>query len=132
MSSAMELLGRAFQADPDNAGVLLALAHYKLLKGDYDAVLNLACAAVSVLEGGSARQRAQAALLQARAYHAKGQQAEAKRLYGLVSGRGPRVGRSAGSSVSVEKGRRKGHRLRELQGCTCVVVHEGLTSGLHI
>ena len=79
----MELLQRAYEVDPGHAGVLLALAHLSMVRGEHDKALHLAQAAEEGVEGVA--QRAQVALVRARAHHARGEMLEAKQQYIQVS-----------------------------------------------
>ncbi|GBF96613.1 hypothetical protein Rsub_09359 [Raphidocelis subcapitata] len=79
LASALELLGRAFRADPGHPGVSVVLAHFLMLQGHHARALQLAEAAVAAADTDALR--ADAAALRARAAHALGRLQDAERGY---------------------------------------------------
>ncbi len=80
VEAAMRLLERAFSLDPHNQAVNNALAENLLIAEDYEKVEKLTTAAIRNNEE-TPRNRAKAAFNQGRAYHARGQIAQARSLY---------------------------------------------------
>lgn len=79
LNSGLQLLQRAYSADPTHAGVLCALSHFSLLKGQSQQALQLAQAA---LEGADTDRLRSAALgLCGRCHHALGDLAAAQHHY---------------------------------------------------
>eukprot|EP00798_Chlamydomonas_sp_ICE-L_P008150 gene8150-1403_t len=83
MADGLALLTRAYEINPTHVGTLNLLAHYCLLKGQYDKVLLLSRSALELAE--SDNLRADCLLQQARAYHALGSYNEAMQHYSSAS-----------------------------------------------
>ncbi|KAL6746592.1 Paf1 complex component [Haematococcus lacustris] len=79
LADGLKLLVRAYELDPTHLGVVLLLAHYCLLRGNYQQALQLARQALASPDVTTAR--AECSLLLARALHALGQTAEARKQY---------------------------------------------------
>eukprot|EP00877_Chromochloris_zofingiensis_P002087 jgi/Chrzof1/1187/Cz01g43270.t1 len=89
LASGLQLLVRAYHADPSHPGVLTSLAHFSLLKGEHERALQLATAALEYAENSQLRALATTTL--ARAYHAMGQLSKAQNLYAQASRLDPKL-----------------------------------------
>lgn len=79
LADGMKLLLRAYELDPKHAGTLSLLAHYSLLRGDYDKACILARAALDACDVDAFKSDAYCTL--GRAQHALGKIAEAHKAY---------------------------------------------------